>query len=351
MQDKTSKQKKVPRIKVRAVWTIVDKLKDKMSASLEICNLLQRVAQRHIQTDNPIEGISYAIGVHTLKSTPKDFCQITGFIFGPVENFQSEQSPNSFRSRYFGGYKVVRQRQLEELFGSDWTWYTEDDCLRICLLMMVEYFKGTQVYQAVDDLLLNLVNNLNLEGWNQFPWGTYLWLNTCTSVYNLNQRHQPQNKGFSLPGCVWPFKILYRSKKSEIFELGTRKEASMEFCESDYSRFDNACDLVPTSEKSDIMWFRSSLQHIVSFGLMKPVSEKMQSSFEGHVFENMEVDGGDNDCLHGLDGEVDEGNDGGNDGFDGKVEGFSGSEGHYNMNASKHSRKKRSGKPLGGRPV
>ncbi|MFS7993633.1 hypothetical protein Hanom_Chr12g01096401 [Helianthus anomalus] len=170
MQDKTSKRKKVPRIKVRAVLMIVDKLKDKMSASLEILfrhgcfgdylniknvicqmNLLLGVAQGQIQIDNPIEGISYSIGVHTLKFTPKVFCLITGFRFGPVENFQSEESPNSFRSRYFGGFKVVRQRQLEQLFGTDWTWYTEDDCLRICLLMMVESFKGTQEYQAVDN--------------------------------------------------------------------------------------------------------------------------------------------------------------------------------------------------------
>ncbi|KAJ0540466.1 uncharacterized protein LOC110874030 isoform X1 [Helianthus annuus] len=109
-----------------------------------------------------------------------------------------------------------------------------------------------------------------------------------------------------------------------------------------------SCDLVPTSEESDTIWFGSSLQYIVSFGLMKPASEKMQPSFERHVFENMKVDGGDNDCLEGFDGKVDGGNDGGNDCFHGKVEGFSCSEGHYNLNASTHSRKKRSGKPLGG---
>ncbi|MFS7978649.1 hypothetical protein Hanom_Chr10g00917941 [Helianthus anomalus] len=102
-----------------------------------------------------------------------------------------------------------------------------------------------------------------------------------------------------------------------------------------------SCDLVPTSEESDTMWFGSSLQHIVSFSLMKPASEKMQPSFERHVFENMEVDGGDNDCLEGFDSKVDGGNDGGNGGFHGKVEGFSGSEGHYNLNASTHLRKKK----------
>ncbi|MFS7965636.1 hypothetical protein Hanom_Chr09g00764541 [Helianthus anomalus] len=167
MQDKTFKRKKVPRIKVRVVWMIIEKLKEKMCASLEIrfrqacfgdylnikniicqSNLLLGVAQRQIQTDNPIEGISYSIE------------------------------------------------------------YTEDDCLRICLLMMVESFKGTQEYQAVDDQLLNLVDNL--EAWNQFPWGTYLWPNTCTNVYNLNQRYQSENKGFSLPDCVWPFKVHQR---------------------------------------------------------------------------------------------------------------------------------------------
>ncbi|MFS7930485.1 hypothetical protein Hanom_Chr04g00344891 [Helianthus anomalus] len=102
--------------------------------------------------------------------------------------------------------------------------------------------------------------------------------------------------------------------------------------------------LVPTSEESDTVWFGSSLQHLFSFGFMKPVSEKMQPFLEPNVFENMEVDGGVNDCLDGFHGKVD----GGNDGFHGKVEGFSGSKGHYNMNASTHSRKQRSGKPLGG---
>ncbi|MFS7952626.1 hypothetical protein Hanom_Chr07g00609091 [Helianthus anomalus] len=205
MQDKTSKRKKVPRIKVRAVWTIVEKLKDKMSASLEI-RFRQGCFGDYLNIKNVICQSNLLLGVAWahFEIYPKRFCLITGFRFGPVENYQSEESPNSFRRRYFEGFKVVRQRQLEQLFGSDWTGYPEDDCLRICLLMVVESFKATQEYQIVDNQLLNLADNL--EAWNQFTWGTYLWPNTCTNVYNLNQRYQPR-RVFSLPDCVWPFKF------------------------------------------------------------------------------------------------------------------------------------------------
>ncbi|MFS7929116.1 hypothetical protein Hanom_Chr04g00328721 [Helianthus anomalus] len=132
--------------------------------------------------------------------------------------------------------------------------------------MMVESFKGTQVYQAVDDQLLNLVDNL--EAWNQFPWGIYLWPNTCTKVYNLNQRYQPENKGFSLPGCVWHSRLAWNSMNRII------QDSTM------IDEYFPSCNLFPTSEESDTMWFGSSLQHIVSFGLMKPASEKMQPSSE-----------------------------------------------------------------------
>ncbi|MFS7987268.1 hypothetical protein Hanom_Chr11g01020441 [Helianthus anomalus] len=66
-------------------------------------------------------------------------------------------------------------------------------------------FKGTQCFETIHKMVMNLVDDL--QAWNNFLWGSYLWQSTYLHVYDLSRRHQKGNVGFLLPGCVWSFKV------------------------------------------------------------------------------------------------------------------------------------------------
>ncbi|KAJ0427878.1 hypothetical protein HanHA300_Chr17g0639991 [Helianthus annuus] len=84
--------------------------------------------------------------------------------------------------------------------------YSDEDCVRICLLMLLgQGFLGLQDTNAVDIKLLHLVDNLN--AFNQYPWGNYFWESTYTNVYDMHVRQKEDTRGFSLDGFVWPFKM------------------------------------------------------------------------------------------------------------------------------------------------
>ncbi|KAM0060733.1 hypothetical protein Hdeb2414_s0004g00127521 [Helianthus debilis subsp. tardiflorus] len=189
----TTKLAKAPRIRVRAAWTVLDKIKKKMTGNLEhrlrqtvlghyldltsvICEspLLLCVARHQVPSANPSDGITYVFGNDFLHFTPIQFCLITKFRFGPFTNTISNGSPSSFRSRIFPGTHEVRLHHVEDAFDSDWAQHNEDDCLRLCLLMLLKLgFKGTQRFETIDKMVMNLVDDF--QAWNNIPWGSYLW--------------------------------------------------------------------------------------------------------------------------------------------------------------------------------
>ncbi|KAF5772224.1 hypothetical protein HanXRQr2_Chr13g0574321 [Helianthus annuus] len=274
----SAKPVKNPRIRVRAVWTIIDRIKKTVTARIQlrlrdsvfghyldiqsvICEspLLLCVARHQAFTENPSHGICYMFGNDSVLFTPLQFCVVTGLRFGEYPTVIFNESANSFKSRIFPGKRVVKQRHLNEIFTSDWSNYSEDDCLRICLLMIVGLgFKGTKSHETIDMKLMNLVDDL--EAWNQFPWGSYHWESTYSHVYDMTRRHVPSNAGFNLPGCVWPFKNdLYRP----------------------------ILDVSATSDERQCEWYRDSEQYLRAVGILNQPAINRQPSFESmHTISN-----------------------------------------------------------------
>ncbi|KAJ0788637.1 putative papain-like cysteine peptidase superfamily [Helianthus annuus] len=322
----TTKMAKAPRIRVRAAWTVLERIKKKMKGNLEhrlrqtvfghyldlesvICEspLLLCVARHQIPCDNPSNGISYVFGNDFIHFTPIQFCLITGFRFGQITNTIFNGSPSSFSSRIFPGTRDVKLRHLEDAFDSDWSQLSEDDCLRICLLMLLELgFKGTQRFESIDKMVLNLVDDL--EAWNNFPSGSYLWQSTYMHVYDLSRRHQQGNAGFSLPGCVWPFKMWIYEVFPEFKEMvsffkteaiprflgwGPGKRVTTATVEHIFQstqkneHYRPIQTILPTSQEMQTEWYISSVQFLDSIRIesevprnMQPNSDTMHSSGE-----------------------------------------------------------------------
>ncbi|KAJ0702200.1 hypothetical protein HanPI659440_Chr14g0526671 [Helianthus annuus] len=311
----TTKLAKAPRIRVRAAWTVLDRIKKKMTGNLEhrlrqtvfghyldlesvICEspLLLCVARHQIPSDNPSNGISYVFGNDFVHFTPIQFCLITGFRFGQITNTIFNGSASSFSSRNFPGIRDVKLRHLEDAFDSCWSQLSEDDCLRICLLMLLELgFKGTQRFESVDKMVLNLVDDL--EAWNNFPWGSYLWQSTYVHVYDLSRRHQQGNAGFSLPGCVWPFKMWIYEVFPEFKEMvsffkteaiprflgwGPGKRVTTATVERIFQsaqkneRYRPIQTILPTSQEMQTEWYISSVQYLDSIRIASEVPRSMQ---------------------------------------------------------------------------
>ncbi|KAJ0634303.1 putative Ulp1 protease family catalytic domain, papain-like cysteine peptidase superfamily [Helianthus annuus] len=353
----SAKPVKNPRIRVRAVWTIIDRIKKTVTARIQlrlresvfghyldiesvICEspLLLCVARHQAFTENPSHGICYMFGNDSVLFTPLQFCVITGLRFGEYPNVIFNESANSFKSRIFPGKRVVKQRDLNEIFTSDWSNFSEDDCLRICLLMIVGLgFKGTQSHETIDMKLMNLVDDL--EAWNHFPWGSYLWESTYSHVYDMTRRHVPGNAGFNLPGCVWPFKMwileifpefkqmekFYKSPRIPRFLSwgpGTRLtittvERILETAKTN-DLYRPILDVSATSDERQCEWYRDSEQYLRAVGILNQPVITRQPSFETmHTIGNQKP----KDCF--------------GDGF----QCFGSS---FNMNSAKESKKRRS---------
>ncbi|KAD6795284.1 hypothetical protein E3N88_06180 [Mikania micrantha] len=169
--------------------------------------------QTQIFSPAPEFGINFSVGGRNLTFGPREFCLITGLVFG-------EQSPEitvhdkSFKDRLFGDKKDhnLTIDDLLYLFRNHLDILDDVDAIRICLLLLVEHdFKGGEGKNFVDKTMLYLVNDLG--AWNTFPWGSYLWRNTYPYIHDALQKNCRQNRkkmlNYSLKGFTWAFKKGY----------------------------------------------------------------------------------------------------------------------------------------------
>ncbi|GJX71100.1 hypothetical protein Tco_0308271 [Tanacetum coccineum] len=106
----------------------------------------------------------------------------------------------------------------EELFGK----LVDDDAMRVCLLLALEViFMGKKLVDEVPDTLMHLVENL--EVWNDFRWGEYIWRHLYNQILNLVNKNKWEHlQGLSksrnyvaiytLSGFVWFFKSASRKR-------------------------------------------------------------------------------------------------------------------------------------------
>ncbi|KAJ9548396.1 hypothetical protein OSB04_020939 [Centaurea solstitialis] len=158
----------------------------------------------------------FRIGGHELRFGREEFCLITGFRFGPT-NSLPEMRGNPFRERVFPhlpAHKPVKGSDLLSVFDSRaFAQISDLDAVRICLLLLLEVgFIGNQPSSVVSDFRLCLVEDL--DSWDRYPWGSYLWALTYKQLKNAlpsRQHHvslKPDKMAkYTLTGFVYAFKI------------------------------------------------------------------------------------------------------------------------------------------------
>nr|XP_043629908.1 uncharacterized protein LOC122601209 [Erigeron canadensis] len=146
----------------------------------------------------------------------EEFCLFTGLRFGRHDTFSeyTKHIPKaSWPEQVFfdlaDGQRVKvidLKRSYEKL---DFTMMSDIDVVRLCLLYVVDVgFSGRQDSQPISKDMLLLAENL--DAWNLFPWGSYIWETTRKqlSASIVKRPHVHQNgvkytlSGFVLPGSL-----------------------------------------------------------------------------------------------------------------------------------------------------
>ncbi|KAI3695519.1 hypothetical protein L1987_78516 [Smallanthus sonchifolius] len=146
--------------------------------------------QHEIKSDlNPrSDGLFYVLVGEPLRFCPREFCLITGLRFGKWDA-EVPSLDSNFKDRVFGGKRMKIEHAVVSV----------DACM--------------------DDFLVALVDDIN--AWNRYPWGSYMWDLTYPHLHNCFERKKEYVKkqnlpwmNYSLPVFAWAF------KGSKVFKLG-----------------------------------------------------------------------------------------------------------------------------------
>ncbi|KAE8674852.1 Detected protein of unknown function [Hibiscus syriacus] len=147
----------------------------------------------------------------------KEFCLITGLRFGhdDVGRYTRHITRPSWLSRVFPDESIEKPNlhvdDMKKLFNKKdgFTRMNDVDVVRVCLLLLLYAgFLGREARQPIPQELILLVEDLN--AWNLFPWGSYIWKATWTklsSAFDDRKSLRGDGSKYTLSGFVWAFKI------------------------------------------------------------------------------------------------------------------------------------------------
>ena len=145
----------------------------------------------------------------------EEFCLITGLRFGhdDVGRYTRHITRPSWLSRVFPELErpSLHVEDLTRLLNNkdDFTRMDDVDIVRVCLLILFHAgFLGREARQPIPNDLIKLVEDLN--AWNLFPWGSYLWKATWNKLSSaLDDRKSLHGDGskYTLTGFIWAFKV------------------------------------------------------------------------------------------------------------------------------------------------
>uniref|UniRef100_A0A251UXD5 Putative phospholipase-like, Aminotransferase-like, plant mobile domain protein n=2 Tax=Helianthus annuus TaxID=4232 RepID=A0A251UXD5_HELAN len=156
------------------------------------------------------DALYFRVGGQDLRFGPQEFCLITGLRFGP-HHWKYERADMTFRERVFGDAQArPKVLDIKNVFNRFLDRLSDLDAVRICLLMLVEVgFMACDPRGPVDLTLLELVEDL--DSWNTYPWGSYVWRSVYKHLHNAlakrSARHRYMPLGYALSGFIWIFKI------------------------------------------------------------------------------------------------------------------------------------------------
>lgn len=146
--------------------------------------------------------LSFKIGDNVLDFGRQEFCLVTGFRLGQVAKEETDVGrivrgiPYSpFFDRLFPEKKRTLKKRVkgEELLkfmkdGPVWESILDVDAVRICLLVIATLvFIGREPRFYIPDHMLKMIEDLDV--WNEYPWGEYMWVHLYKRTVNVVQRH------------------------------------------------------------------------------------------------------------------------------------------------------------------
>ena len=123
-----------------------------------------------------------------------EFCLLTGLKFGYFNLEDFENAPTPLVQRIFPHLQsAVTLLDLLKLFeGPDFLKLEEQDAIRLCLVIFVEFILcGREPRHEVQTFLFALVEDL--DAFDDFPWGSYCWVPTYYSLRNAAWEHIPEH--------------------------------------------------------------------------------------------------------------------------------------------------------------
>ncbi|PWA39700.1 phospholipase-like protein [Artemisia annua] len=175
--------------------------------------LQHQVKVSNISFDSP--PLQFKFGDDLLEFGRKEFCLITGFRFCQV--VVSEKNPNAFRYRVFS---EKRAKGINSVYANDYLVLVEavsdEDVVRLCLLVIaILVFMGNEDMNCIPKHILSLVEDL--DAWNVFPWGEYMWDKFYQRTVNVVDRHRKDHLAklkanpkfsatYNMYGFAWAFK-------------------------------------------------------------------------------------------------------------------------------------------------
>ncbi|KAJ0579582.1 putative phospholipase [Helianthus annuus] len=180
--------------------------------SLSIDSPLVHLILQTEYTPTPVvhqDALFFRVRGQDLRFGPQEFCIITGLRFGP-QNWIYRSTDMTFRERVFGHVEArPKVSDLKNVFTRSLDRLSDLDAVRICLLLLVEFgFMPCDPRALVHLNLLELVEDL--DSWNTFPWGSYVWKSLYKQLHNTPAKRSARRHytlGYSLSGLIWAFKI------------------------------------------------------------------------------------------------------------------------------------------------
>ncbi|GJW96159.1 phospholipase-like protein [Tanacetum coccineum] len=152
----------------------------------------------------------------------EEFCLVTGLKFG-VEywgDYNDEDEPIPFRRRVFSssldGKPIKGNTVLQVIKSKMFDQLHDDDAVSLCCVGILQLvLLGVEDRRAVPDWILRLANDR--DGWDKYPWGSYVWPTLYSQLKNANVKRWPSlyatqpidevdKKTYLIFGFTWAFK-------------------------------------------------------------------------------------------------------------------------------------------------
>ncbi|KAL5741428.1 hypothetical protein ACOSP7_028160 [Xanthoceras sorbifolium] len=152
----------------------------------EICftgQFCHHILLRECHVDNAENEMWFVIGGNRIRFSANEFCLVSGLHLGDtvVPTIQEDDMCRIWQ-KYFKGAKKVTGTKLQSLFerleeeNDD-----DDDMIKLALLLILEMtLLGKYLRTKVEYWAMELVDNL--EEFNWFPWGSYVYSRTLNSL-------------------------------------------------------------------------------------------------------------------------------------------------------------------------